>query len=78
MYVHFYGVKTKPFDSPEIAGVAYAMELARFGKLISAIKYIEAANPGISRGKAKTVVDSFGYNAEKRWPEVDRRLIRCL
>ena len=67
-----------------IMGVARASKLARCGKIISAIKYIEEANPEISRERAKWIVYSFGYNGESRWPELERwpernRLpVRCL
>jgi hypothetical protein len=71
-------------DGIAILGVETAIKLARSGRVISAIKHIEVANPGISREKAKGIVYSFGYNGESRWPELDRwperhRLpVRCL
>jgi hypothetical protein len=71
-------------DGVAIMGVARASKLARCGKIISAIKYIEEANPEISRERAKWIVYSFGYNGESRWPELERwpernRLpVRCL
>jgi hypothetical protein len=74
------GISSHPsgFDYTAIRGIDEAIKLARFGRLISAIKYIEAANPEISRRKAKALVDSFGYSSEARWPDIDRQPIRCL
>ena len=65
-------------DHTAINGVQEAIKLARLGRLISAIKHIEAFNPDISRAKAKAIVDSFGYTSESRWPEIDREAPRCL
>jgi hypothetical protein len=65
-------------DRAAIKGLEEAKKLARFGQLISAIKYLEAANPELSRRQAKTMVDSFGYSSERRWPEMDRQPLRCL
>ncbi len=71
-------------DDVSIQGVAQAIKLAMKGNLISAIKYIEAANPHFSREKAKTIVRSFGYCGTQRWPELEnwperaRLPVRCL
>jgi len=71
-------------DGVAIMGVERASKLARCGKVISAIKHIEKANPEISREKAKWIVYSFGYHCESRWPELERgpernrRTVRCL
>jgi hypothetical protein len=83
-------MKTEPFDElgvsanrrslnyAAIRGVDTAVRFARSGRLISAIKLIESANPGISRKTAKAVVRSFGYDSKLRWPEEDRGPLRCL
>ncbi len=55
-----------------------ARSLASSGHLISAIKYLEVANPGISREEAKAIVNSFGYPRAQRWPEDDGLPVRCL
>jgi hypothetical protein len=74
----------RSFDRTTIVGVETAMKFARFGRLISAIKYIEVANLGISRETAKMIVRSFGYGGESRWqelekwPEQDGQSVRCL
>ena len=71
-------------DDLSIQGAGRAIKLAMSGNLISAIKYIEAANPDFSREKAKEIVRSFGYWGAQRWPEPENRLgpmsqsIRCL
>ena len=71
-------------DGIAILGVEGAIKLARRGRVISAIRHIEVANPEISREKAKEIVYSFGYNCESRWPELerwperDRLSVRCL
>ena len=71
-------------DRMTILGVKTAINFVRSGRIISAIKHIEVANPGISREKAKSIVYSFGYSCEMRWPELekwperDRQRIRCL
>ncbi|HZP58803.1 MAG TPA: hypothetical protein VFB27_00665 [Opitutaceae bacterium] len=67
----------------KILGLEKAAELARRGRMISAIKQIEAANPRISRTKAVKLVWSLGYGRELRWPEHEfpparREAIRCL
>jgi hypothetical protein len=86
----FKGVRTDPTNQVEenalaravengvFAGVEIAVRYARGGRLISAIKYIETANPMISRELAKAVVNSFGYGHELRWPEEVNRPVRCL
>ena len=67
-----------------IEGAGHAIKLAMTGNLISAIKYIEAANPDFSREKAKEIVRSFGYCGTQRWPELEnwpekaRMSVRCL
>ena len=75
----------EPFnDDRSIQGLGQAISLAMKGNLISAIKYIEAANPGLSRGKAKEIVRTFGYSGAQRWPELENwpekasRSVRCL
>lgn len=71
-------------DHVSIQGAGQALKLAMKGNLISAIKYIEAANPGFSREKAKEIVRSFGYWGLQRWPELEnwpekaRQSVRCL
>jgi hypothetical protein len=57
----------------KLEGIAVAMELARAGKFIFAIKQIERANPGISREDAKAAVESFGYRKTTRRTESDDR-----
>ena len=61
-----------------IYGVEEANKLARSGRFISAIKYLEAANLDLSRERAKAIVNAFGCGHEGRWPENDHRPIRCL
>ena len=75
----------EPFtDDLSVQGIGQALKLAMNGSLISAIKYIEAANPGFSREKAKQIVRSFGYCGTQRWPEIEnwpekaRLSVRCL
>ena len=71
-------------DGLSIQGVRGAIRFAMKGNLISAIKYIEAANPGFSRERAKEIVRSFGYCGTQRWPELEnwpehaRLTVRCL
>jgi hypothetical protein len=73
-----------PVDPTAVAGLEDAVKLARCGRIISAIKHIERANPEISREEAKVIIYSFGYGGESRWPELERwpernRLpLRCL
>jgi len=65
-------------------GIEAAVKLARHGKIISAIRQIETANPEISRERAKMIVRSFGYGGQSRWPELERwpeqfrQPVRCL
>ena len=75
----------EPFtDDLSIQGAGRAIKLAMSGNLISAIKYIEAANPGFSREQAKRIVRSFGYWGAQPWPELEnwpekaRQSVRCL
>jgi hypothetical protein len=74
----------RPADPAAIMGVEIALKLARSGRIISAIKHLEAANPKISRGTAKIIVHSFGYGRELHWPEHEkwpgqnRQPVRCL
>ena len=76
--------KLRTRECVAVRGVDQAIRFARFGRLISAIKYIESANPQISRETAKAIVRSFGYDCESRWPEIENRSernrvpIRCL
>jgi hypothetical protein len=76
--------KLRTRDCVAVRGVDQAIRFARFGRLISAIKYIESANPQISRETAKAIVRSFGYDCESRWPEIEdqsernRVPVRCL
>ena len=84
------GVKTTPFDrsrteadecsgdSAVSRGVELAVELARGGRLISAIKCIEANNPDLTREEAKAIVQKFGYGPEVRWPEPEKLPLRRL
>ena len=65
-------------DRLAILGVERAIKFARCGRVISAIKHIEVANPELSREKAKEIVYSFGYHGESRWPELDKQPVRCL
>ena len=71
-------------DDVSIQGVGQAIKLAMKGNVISAIKYIEAANPEFSREKAKEIVRSFGYCGIQRWPELENwpekasQSVRCL
>jgi len=53
-------------------GLAWARALARGGRLISAIKNLEAVNPDLPRDTARAIVDSFGYGRESRWPELEK------
>lgn len=83
-------VKTTPFDQfapvsnercgddSVLHGVERAIEFARGGRLISAIKHLEANNPALMREEAKALVYSFGYGREVRWPEPERLPARCL
>lgn len=68
----------RSLDHAAIRGVDTAMKFARFGRLISAIKLIEAANPQISRETAKAIVRSFGYDSQLRWQEEKLGPTRCL
>ncbi len=61
-----------------IKGIDKVIELARSGRLISAIKHIETANPTITREQAKIIVVSLGYGHQVRWPEEDKQPLRCL
>lgn len=66
------------FKDARIEGIGTAIQLAKAGRIITAIKYLETSNPGLSREKAKATVNSFGYTREPRWPEEDLQPIRCL
>lgn len=66
------------FDYAAVQGVEEAFAFARLGRLISAIKHLEAANPGISRGEARLIVESSGFGHQLRWPEEDKQPLRCL
>ena len=59
-------------EGTKAGGLAWARALARAGRLISAIKHLEAVNPGLPRDTARAIVDSFGYGRESRWPEMER------
>jgi len=48
-------------DFEKLKGIDVAMELARNGKFIFAIKHLEKTNPEITRETAKAAVESFGY-----------------
>jgi hypothetical protein len=67
-----------------VMGADQALRFARSGMFISAIKYIESANPRFSRETAKAIVRSFGYDHEsrssesERWPEQSKMPVRCL
>jgi hypothetical protein len=65
-------------DYAKLNGIAVAMELARNGKMIFAIKHIERENPNITREQAKAAVDSFGYGKGSRRSDSDSRPIRQL
>ena len=62
----------------EVNGLGMAILYARRGRLISAIKHIEANNPEICRRDAKRIVEATGYGHQLRWPEEDKQPIRCL
>jgi hypothetical protein len=68
----------KTVECASLAGVAKAVYYAKTGRLITAVKHIEMANSGISREKAKAIVNSFGYGRELRWPEAEKLPVRCL
>ena len=71
--------ETKRIEASIVShGVAEAGRLARSGRLISAIKYLEAANPGLTREKAKAIVHAFGYDGESAPKEFDRHALRRL
>ena len=84
------GVKTRPLDRFEseadeytaadsaLRGLVRAVAFARAGRLISAIKWIEANNEAITREQAKAVVRSFGYGREVRWPKPEKLPVRLL
>jgi len=61
-----------------VAGMARALALARAGRLISAIKHLEATNPALARERAKAIVNSFGYRTKEIWPEAFEKPIRCM
>lgn len=63
-------------DYEKLKGLAVAMELARSGKFIFAIKHLERENPGISREDAKGAVESFGYGKTLKRPDTDDRPAR--
>ena len=65
-------------DGSPLYGLEEARKLARSGRFISAIKYLEAANLNVTREQAKVIVNSFGLDREFLWPENDRRPLRCL
>jgi hypothetical protein len=69
---------SRPGDLAAIKGIDSAIELARCGRLISAIKEIERANPSLSRERAKAIVRALGYGRDARWPEPDRQPQRVL
>jgi hypothetical protein len=53
-------------DTITLKGLSVALQFARCGRFIFAIKYIEKENPGISREDAIAAVASFGYR-EQVW-----------
>jgi hypothetical protein len=61
-------------DHGKLAGMDVALNFAREGKFIFAIKSLERANPGITRETAKGVIESFGYGkgSKRVEPEGDR------
>lgn len=67
-----------------VEGIEPALRLTKSGNPISAIKYLEASNPGMSRVLAKKIVGSFGYCSKPKWPEPDtwpgkgNSPLRCL
>ncbi len=67
-----------PVDDTGLRGVEQAVGFARSGRLISAIKHLELANPGLAREEAKTIVRSFGYGRVVRWPEPEKLPVRRL
>lgn len=60
-------------DYDKLKGIDVAMELARDGKFIFAIKHLEKVNPEISRETAKAAVESFGYGRRSKPPSADAR-----
>ena len=72
------GAKARSVGCATLRGVEQAVEFARSGRIISAIKHIEAENPAITREQAKAFVQAFGYGREARWPEQQRLPVRCL
>lgn len=72
------GAEERLRESPVWRGLAEAAEFARAGRMISAIKWLETANPSITREGAKAAVRSLGYGREVRWPEPDKLPLRRL
>jgi len=76
--------KLRTRDHAGVRGMDQAIRFARSGMFVSAIKYIESANPRFSRETAKAIVRSFGYDRESRWPESEqwpeqsKTPVRCL
>jgi hypothetical protein len=50
----------------KLKGVDVAIDFARSGKFIFAIKHLEKANPEITREQAKAAVESFGYGRRSK------------
>jgi hypothetical protein len=60
-------------NTSKLKGIDVAMELARSGKFIFAIKHLERANPDLSREQAKAAVDSFGYGRRTKPTPADEK-----
>lgn len=65
-------------DVTTLIGIEVAARYARGGRIISAVKFIEVANPWLTREQAKVVVNSFGFGDEFKWPEEQKFSVRCL
>lgn len=72
------GASALEIDSSALIGMELAIRYARGGRLISAMKFIELANPWLTREQVKAVVNSLGYGDEFKWPEEQKLPVRCL
>ena len=57
----------------QLKGTDVAMDFARSGKFIFAIKHLEKNNPELSREEAKAAVDAFGYGRRSKPLPPDER-----
>ena len=72
------GASPRAFEDGTVQGLEKAVQYARSGRIISAIKHLEAVNPELTREQAKALVRSFDCVREARWPEQLRLPVRCL